>query len=95
MHRRRQNICVDIVTTLLPPWMQRLIAVAMELVLIAFCLYAAWLGALQALASRGSFTSILRLPLWINTLALSVGFALMAFRSAQYLWREARGSRTR
>ena len=65
----------------------------MELLLVAFCLYAAYLGTLQGLASRGSSTSILRLPLWITYAGFTLGFLMMAFRSGQYLWRRARGGR--
>lgn len=85
VHRRRQQISVDIVTSLLPPAMRSALAVLVEVGVLGFCLFAAFLGAEQALASWDSYTSILRLPLWINFLGLTVGFLLMAYRSIRYL----------
>jgi TRAP-type transport system small permease protein len=87
VNRRRQHISVDIVTALLPQAIQRVLALVIEVVVIGFSLYAAWLGIQQAIASQGSFTSILRLPLWIGYSGFTVGFLLIAFRSAQYLYR--------
>lgn len=92
VHRRRQHVSVDIFTGLLPLSWRRPLMIAIEMAVMAFCLYAAYLGAQQAYASRASFTSILRLPLWIGYLGFCLGLSLMAFRSAQYLWRELRGA---
>jgi TRAP-type C4-dicarboxylate transport system permease small subunit len=92
VHRRSLHISVDILTSLLPKALQRALAFMVEIVVFGFCCYAAYLGAEQALASTGSFTSILRIPLWVNYLGLTVGFGLMAFRSAQHIVRRLRGS---
>jgi TRAP-type C4-dicarboxylate transport system permease small subunit len=92
VHRRSLHISVDILTSLLPKSLQRGLSFLVEILVFGFCCYAAFLGAEQALASTGSFTSILRIPLWVNYLGLTLGFALMAFRSAQHIVRRQRGS---
>lgn len=90
VHRRSMHISVDILTALAPQSWQKVWSYIIELVVLAFCLYATYLGAKQALASIGSATSILRIPLWVNYLGFTVGFALMAFRSAQHIVRRSR-----
>jgi TRAP-type C4-dicarboxylate transport system permease small subunit len=90
VHRRSMHISVDILTSLAPQSWQRAWSYVVEVIVLGFCLYVAWLGAEQALASRGGYTSILRIPLWVNYLGFTLGFLLMAFRSAQHLWRRLR-----
>jgi TRAP-type C4-dicarboxylate transport system permease small subunit len=90
VHRRSLHISVDVLTSLAPKSLQETWSRIVEVIVLAFCLYAAYLGAEQAFASVGSATSILRIPLWVNYLGFTTGFVLMAFRSAQHLLRGMR-----
>ena len=89
VHRRGRHVSVDLVTNLLPAPARRLLAAAGELVVIGFCLYAAWLGAAQAEASHSASTSMLRIPLSIGYVGLTIGFLMMAFRGVQRLFGRA------
>ena len=85
VHRRKMHVGVDIFTSALPANAQRPLAFLIEAATIIFCTYAAYLGALQAIASLGAHTSILRLPLWTNFLAVVAGFGFMAARGIRHL----------
>jgi TRAP-type C4-dicarboxylate transport system permease small subunit len=93
VHRRWQHVSVDLLTSLLPSSVQRPLGIAVEVLVIAFCAYAAFLGAAQAYVSHSSTTSILRIPLSVSYVGLTLGFFLMAFRGLQHLvWRGRRTS---
>jgi TRAP-type C4-dicarboxylate transport system permease small subunit len=85
VHRRGRHVSVDLLTALLPAGPRAVLAWAVELFVAGFCCYAAWLGAQQAWVSHVSSTSMLRIPLSVGYGGLTLGFLLMAWRSAQRL----------
>lgn len=84
-HRRRMHIGVDMLTLLLPPLARRLLEIVVEALVAAFCLYASYLGLQQTIVSHVSSTSILRIPLSIGYMGLTLGLFLMGLRSIQFL----------
>ena len=89
-HRRAQHVGVDVLTALLPPRAQRALAAAIEVFVVGHSLYVAWLATLQAIASHGSATSMLRVPLSAGFAGVATGFLLIGMRGAQRLARLAR-----
>lgn len=85
LHRQGRHVSVDLVAALLPRSLQLALAVAIELLVIAYCLYTSWLGLQQAIASHSSATSMLRIPLSVAYAGLTLGFLLMALRGMQRL----------
>lgn len=90
VHRRRMHIGVDMLTTYLPVRVQRVIAILMEILVAAFCIYASVLGVQQTIASHAAHTSMLHLPLSLAYAGLTLGLAMMSFRSIRYLIWECR-----
>lgn len=93
VHRRRMHIGVDMITIYMPPRAQRILGVISEMLVSMFCVYAAYLGLEQTIISHTSHTSMLRLPLSVAYTGLTLGLALMAFRSLQNLYRDLRALR--
>lgn len=87
VHRRMQHVSVDLFTAQLPPAVQRGLALAVNLLVIAFCFMLAYLGTKHAIASHSSRTSMLRLPLSISAAGFALGFFLMGCRGLQNLFR--------
>jgi TRAP-type transport system small permease protein len=86
VHGRRQHVSVDLLTATLPRRVRRLLDTAVELFVLAFCAYAAWLCAAQAYVSHyQAKTVVLEIPLSVLFAGLTLGFALMALRSLAHL----------
>jgi TRAP-type C4-dicarboxylate transport system permease small subunit len=85
VHRRGKHVSVDLVTAFLPAGIRAAVAVAALTFAMAYCLYVAWLGALQTIASHAASTSMLRIPLSVPYAGLTLGFLMMAVRSLQRL----------
>ncbi|MBL8702421.1 MAG: TRAP transporter small permease [Alphaproteobacteria bacterium] len=88
VHRRGQHVSVDLLTSTLPSAARRMLALLVEAGVVGLCLYVAWLGVRQTIASHSSTTSMLRMPLSFGFAGLTAGFALMAARGAQRLLRQ-------
>jgi len=91
VHRRMQHVSVDLLTSILPAGLQRVLAIAVDVFVILFCFYVTWLGARETIAIHSSTTSMLRIPLSVGYSGLTLGFFLMGMRGLQRLWRNAGG----
>lgn len=85
VHRRRMHIGVDMLTSFLPVHVQQVIAILMEILVAAFCIYASVLGVRQTIVSHSAHTSMLHLPLSLAYAGLTLGMIMMSFRSILYL----------
>lgn len=79
--KRGLHIGVDLVTALLPPSMQRLIAIAVSLFLALALAYVAWLAIQLGIKSWSRPTPVMRLPSSVVHAAAVLGFASMAVQS--------------
>lgn len=85
LHRQGRHVSVDLITAQMPRPVQVALAAAIELLVVAYCFYASWLGLQQTIASHSSATSMLRIPLSVAYAGLTLGFLLMALRGIQRL----------
>ncbi len=77
------HVSIDMLVQALPSAIRRPIAAAVDLLVLAFCLYVVWLGIRFTIDNWDNPSAVLRLPLSITYAAVTVGFALMAIRHAQ------------
>lgn len=85
IHNRRGHIGLDIVVSRLPQRAQDAINKAVDLFILVFCAYSAWLCGLQAVISYGTaHTTVLKIPLSFSFASLTIGFGLMGLRSLGY-----------
>jgi TRAP-type C4-dicarboxylate transport system permease small subunit len=80
VHRRKQHVSVDLLTNLLPPVIQRSLALAVETFVVTYCFYIAYLGLQQTIATHSSTTSMLRIPVSVSYAGFTLGVLLMALR---------------
>lgn len=80
VHRRGQHVSVDVLTVYLPPAVQLWLSRTIQILVVLFCFYVAWLGARHAYASHVSRTSLLRIPLSVAASGFTLGFLLMGLR---------------
>jgi TRAP-type C4-dicarboxylate transport system permease small subunit len=80
VHRRKQHVSVDLLTNLLPPVIQRGLALAVEAFVVAYCFYIAYLGFQQTIATHSSTTSMLRIPVSVSYAGFTLGVFLMGLR---------------
>ncbi len=86
VHNRRAHISVDLLTSLLPARVQAVLDKLVEVFVVVFCGYAAWLCAQQTVvAHTTSKTTVLGIPLSFLFISVTVGFGMMAVRSLCYL----------
>jgi TRAP-type C4-dicarboxylate transport system permease small subunit len=90
VHRRMQHVSVDLLTSALPHSVQRVLALAVDAFVVLFCFYVAYLGAKETVAVHSSTTSMLRIPLSVGYVGLTLGFFLMGARGLQRLVRSLR-----
>jgi TRAP-type C4-dicarboxylate transport system permease small subunit len=90
VHRRHQHVSVDLLTSILPAPVQRLLAVLVEAFVVAFCFYVAYLGVLQTIVMHTSMTSLLRIPLSVSYAGFTLGISLVGLRGVQRLIRSLR-----
>ena len=89
------HVSIDMLVRALPSAVRRPIAAAVDLLVLAFCLYVVWLGIRFTIDNWDNPSAVLRLPLSITYAAVTVGFALMAVRHAQVAlprWRPSHGT---
>ena len=89
------HVSIDMLVRALPSAVRRPIAAAVDLLVLAFCLYVGWLGIRFTIDNWDNPSAVLRLPLSITYAAVTVGFALMAVRHAEVAlprWRPSHGT---
>ncbi len=91
VHRRGRHVRVDLLISLLPARIRPAEDVAVEIFVVLYCFYVAWLGLQQTIASNSATTSMLNIPLSVPYAGLTFGFLLMGLRSVQRLVRRRRG----
>ena len=89
-HRRAKHVSVDLITSFLPAGPRVVLAAATEIFVVLYCLYVAWLGAQQAIASNAAYTSMLHIPLSVLYVGLTLGFLAMGLRGLQRLLHQVR-----
>jgi TRAP-type transport system small permease protein len=85
VHRNGRHVSVNLLTALLPAPVQRALGVAVEIFVVLYCFYAAWLSLTQTIASHAAATPILGIPLSVPFGGVCIGFALMGLRGLQRL----------
>jgi TRAP-type C4-dicarboxylate transport system permease small subunit len=85
VHNRRGHISIDVLTSAAPARIQAAIGRAVDIFVACFCLYTAYLCAMQTVVSHGTaHTTVLKIPLSFLFASLALGFFLMALRSLSY-----------
>jgi TRAP-type C4-dicarboxylate transport system permease small subunit len=92
-HRRGKHVSVDLITSFLPASLRWLLSVAAAIYVATYCLYVAWLGMWQAIASNSAQTSMLNIPLSVPYAGLALGFLAMGLRGLRHLASHARRDR--
>jgi len=87
VHRRGKHIRVDLLTSLLPARIRPAEDAVVEIFVVLYCFYVAWLGLQQTIASNSATTSMLNIPLSVPYAGLTFGFLLMGLRGVQRLLR--------
>jgi len=90
VHRRGRHVRVDLLIALLPARIRPAEDVMVEIFVVLYCLYVAWLGLQETIASNSATTSMLNIPLSVPYAGLTLGFLLMGLRSVQRLVRMRR-----
>lgn len=78
--KRGLHVSIEVLVTRLPGGLRRLLQRLVDLGLLVFMLYVAWLGVGFTNDNWDNPTSVLRLPLSVVYAAVTLGFALMAVR---------------
>ena len=86
VQRRGKHVRVDLLTSLLPPRARGALGVAINLFVVLYCFYVAWLGLQETIASNSATTSMLNIPLSVPYGAMTFGFFMFGLRSLQRLW---------
>jgi TRAP-type transport system small permease protein len=90
--KRGLHVSIDLLVRLLPAAPARWLARAIEVGLLAFSLYVAWLGVEFTARNWDNPSPVLRLPLSITYASVAFGFAMIAFRQIVRLVRSVRPS---
>src|SRR5688572_11891365 len=85
VHRRKQHVSVDLLTSVLPLSVQRGLALLIDAFMVCFCFYIAYLGVRQTIVMHTSLTSMLRIPLSLSYAGFTLGMFLIGVRGAQRL----------
>lgn len=93
-HRRYKHVSVDLFTSFLPPMARGALSAATSIFVALYCLYVAWLGLQQTIASNSASTSMLHIPLSVPFAGLALGFLLMSVRSLWHLVEQMRSARS-
>jgi TRAP-type C4-dicarboxylate transport system permease small subunit len=84
--KHRMHVSIDMLMQFIPAGLRVPVERALDVVVVAFCAYVAWLGVCFTGENWDNPTSVLRLPMSIIYAAVTLGFALMTFRYAQAAW---------
>jgi TRAP-type C4-dicarboxylate transport system permease small subunit len=85
VHRRNQHVSVDLLTNILPSPAQKALALLVDLLVISYCFYVAYLGVRQTIVMHTSMTSMLRIPLSVSYTGFTIGIFCMGLRALQKL----------
>jgi len=88
------HIGVDALVRVLSPRTARIVSIVATLCCIAYALialYGGWIY-MSRMRTIGTLAQDLPIPVWIPQTVLPLGFALLAFRFGQVLWRLVKGS---
>jgi TRAP-type C4-dicarboxylate transport system permease small subunit len=91
VHRRGRHVRVDLLISLLPARIRPAEDFVVEIFVVLYCFYVAWLGLEQTIASNSATTSMLNIPLSVPYGGLTLGFLIMGLRGVQRLLRRRRG----
>jgi TRAP-type C4-dicarboxylate transport system permease small subunit len=84
--KHRMHVSIDMLVQFLPARVRLQVDRVLDIVVVAFCAYVAWLGVVFTAENWDNPTSVLRLPMSIVYAAVTLGFAMMTFRYAQTAW---------
>ena len=85
VHNRRGHVGIDVFTSMLPQRAQMALEQLSDLFMTVFCSYVSYLCILQVIATPARST-ILYIPFSYMFSSLALGFAVMAIRSASYVF---------
>jgi TRAP-type C4-dicarboxylate transport system permease small subunit len=85
--KRGMHVSIDLLTARLPRALRLPLEIALDLGLLAFFVYVAWLGVGFTVDNWDNPSPVLRLPLSIVYASVTAGFALMALRHSTALLR--------
>jgi TRAP-type C4-dicarboxylate transport system permease small subunit len=91
--KRGMHVSIDMLMLRVPAIIRIPVERLLDVAVFLFCLYVAWLGVGFTLDNWDNPTSVLRLPLSIVYVAVTLGFALMALRYAEAAMTRWRGER--
>ena len=83
-YKRGMHVSIDMLTQLLPQRVERGLAIAVQLGILAFASYVVWLGVGFTIVNLGNPSAVLRIPQSIIYLAVTLGFLSIGLRQA---WR--------
>ena len=92
-YKRGLHVSIDILTQFLPRPLERALAVLVQLAILAFAGYVAWLGVGFTIGNLANPSPVLRIPQSIIYLAVTLGFLSIALRQAWRLGRSLLGRR--
>ena len=92
-YKRGLHVSIDILTQFLPRPLERALAVLVQLAILAFAGYVAWLGVGFTIRNLANPSPVLRIPQSIIYLAVTLGFLSIALRQAWRLGRSLLGRR--
>lgn len=93
--KHRMHVSIDMLMQKVPAPVRVPVERALDVGIVVFCAYVAWLGVGFTWDNWDNPTSVLRLPLSIVYAAVMLGFALMALRYAQAALARWRGDARR
>lgn len=88
--RHGMHVSIDMLVNRLPRSVRRPFGVAVDLLVISFCIYVSWLAIGFAITTHGTPTPVLRLPQSVTYAAPAAGFVFMTIRVAENAWRRLR-----
>jgi TRAP-type C4-dicarboxylate transport system permease small subunit len=86
--KRGLHASIDLLTAHLPPALGRALTILVDLGVLAFAAYVTWLGIEFTGRNLDNPSSVLRVPMSIIYLAVTLGFASITFRQAVRLVRD-------
>jgi TRAP-type C4-dicarboxylate transport system permease small subunit len=85
--KRGGHVSIDMLVNFLPRVLRARLQAAIDVVVLVFCVSVAVLATRFSIQSWDHPTSVLRVPVSVNYLAVAVGFGMMAIRHAGIGWR--------
>lgn len=89
-YKHKAHIGIDIITNLGPPIWRKMVAILIDLMMVAINGYIVYLSFLFSQSNSLKRTPVLDIPAIYVNLALSTGFALMTFHALCFLYKDIR-----